>query len=453
MARTAKLLLLLMVGFLFIIGGCSDDEAPIPVAQVPAGGDEPQEPDNLFPRTWTRLTVEAVDPEFTYLGLKPGCLAAPLKDGGTTDEEYAFFVKGGDTNNLVVFFEGGGACWSKATCITAPTCFQEVTSSVERFNEFEQGIWTDEDGEAIDTETGIFLDSEDNPFAGWNFVYISYCTGDIHIGAQDTDYALLWDRDPRIVQHRGAVNFQLVLKYLIKNINNAPDKIFVTGSSAGSYGAMVHFPHIKAAFPESSMYVLGDAGCGESSSAFREETSILWNPQHPAEYISEFGYIDYSVMSWADIISIGASYYPNDRFVQYTTEADAIQAFFYGRGLDYDKLPLLPDWRWLDPLELQIFAQKFYDESDPELLDFWTGAWANNMKVNRKNIRKQNKNYKCYIGDGDRHTIMYSPEFYTEASADGLNGSVTGKPFLEWVNEMLDPDFNWNASTNYVAPE
>ena len=48
-----------------------------------------------------------------------------------------------------------------------------------------------------------------------------------------------------------------------------PKKIFVSGSSAGSYGAIMGFPYIKESFPKSKVYVLGDAGNGVTTEAFQ----------------------------------------------------------------------------------------------------------------------------------------------------------------------------------------
>jgi hypothetical protein len=44
-------------------------------------------------------------------------------------------------------------------------------------------------------------------------VYIPYCTGDIHMGANDATYG------GYEIKHRGFVNFQAVLKYLEDNID------------------------------------------------------------------------------------------------------------------------------------------------------------------------------------------------------------------------------------------
>lgn len=96
----------------------------------------------------------------------------------------------------------------------------------------------------------------------WSFVFIPYCTGDIHWGANDQEYTLetTFDGQPvtvtRTIQHRGFVNWQVVLKWITENIEK-PHKIFVTGSSAGSYGALSGFPWIKEGFSKSAGFPSG----------------------------------------------------------------------------------------------------------------------------------------------------------------------------------------------------
>ena len=113
--------------------------------------------------------------------------------------------------------------------------------------------------------SGIWdFDNDQNPLKDYNAVYIPYCTGDIHWGANDAVYPDtlgVYGGIPQTIRHRGFVNFQVVLKWIRDNFEN-PEKIFVSGSSAGSYGAIMGFPYIKESFPRSKVYVLGDAGNG-----------------------------------------------------------------------------------------------------------------------------------------------------------------------------------------------
>ena len=224
---------------------------------------KPDRPD--IPDGWSEIDPADVYPEFKYNGLTPSCAAPPptidpeTGEFTTYDPEFTFFVKGGETKNLVVYFQGGGGCWDSVNCLYAHTYSEERTETEEMFA-YTEGM-------------GIFdTANPKNPFKDWSFVYIPYCTGDIHWGANDAEYPDPWfvyDGNPQTIQHRGFVNFQVVLKWIKENFKR-PQKIFVTGISAGSYGAIGGFPFIKEAFPLSKVYVLGDAGNGVTPEAFRD---------------------------------------------------------------------------------------------------------------------------------------------------------------------------------------
>jgi len=193
---------------------------------------QPDLPD--IPDGWSEIDPAQVYPGFEYNGLTPACSNCPTCDS----DKFTFFVKKGAVNKLVVYFQGGGACWDSVNCLYAPTYTQQQIEHLDMFTnpDFMQGIF--------DTANPA------NPFKDWYFVYIPYCTGDIHWGASDTEYPDVWDQIPSVdawtIKHRGFVNFQVALKWITDNFQ-WPRKIFVTGVSAGSYGAIGGFPFIKEA--------------------------------------------------------------------------------------------------------------------------------------------------------------------------------------------------------------
>jgi len=67
---------------------------------------------------------------------------------------------------------------------------------------------------------------------------------------------------------------------------------------------------------------------------------------------------------------------------------------------------------------------------------FWVGVWCDwhdNMLDFMYHTADSARNYRYYIAAGTYHTIMMSPEFYTEDSA--------GVPFLKWVRSMVRNPF------------
>ncbi|MEA3471535.1 MAG: pectin acetylesterase-family hydrolase, partial [Thermodesulfobacteriota bacterium] len=262
---------------------------------------------------------------------------------------------------------------------------------------------------------GIFdqTKKKDNPFHDWGFVFIPYCTGDLFWGANDHDYPIGFNPATgpiyATIQHRGFVNFQAVLAYLEDN-TNYPGKIFVTGSSAGSYGATMAFPYIKQAFPWSNVYLLGDAGNGIVGGTFPTEGIPKWNVQMP-DWIFPGGYDPTMIM--ADIYIGIAAEYPWSRFAQYTTAFDGTQTFFYNVMLNINDPS---QWNNIPP---DVFV-----------------AWHLTMKNYAYTTALASPNYRYYIAAGTEHTIMGKPKFYTEESAGGMS-------FADWVKAMIKTPHKW----------
>ena len=165
---------------------------------------------SFIPGPWTEIDPAQVYPEFTYNGLTPSCAACPPTIDAETGEEitydskFTFFTRKGRSNNLVIYFQGGGACWDSVNCLYEHTYYEEVPPSI--LFAFPRGM-------------GIFDGAKpSNPFRNWNFVYIPYCTGDIHWGAKDAVYPDTWNLYggvPQTIRHRGFVNFQVALKWAV----------------------------------------------------------------------------------------------------------------------------------------------------------------------------------------------------------------------------------------------
>lgn len=82
---------------------------PKPTLSPPAASS----PESLGPACgegWVRIVTK----QLTINGRRdnPTCSGAP----GTTSSSYSFFHRQGTADGLLVFFNGGGACWNAVTC-------------------------------------------------------------------------------------------------------------------------------------------------------------------------------------------------------------------------------------------------------------------------------------------------------------------------------------------------
>jgi hypothetical protein len=360
--------------------------ATLALASCNAAGMEPIAPPlAAAPSGWVELTPQPA--EIDGRVINPTCSEAP-----GADSAFRFWARRGTTNRLVVFFDGGGACWDDVTCA--------VPRLAEHGREGD-GLYKAEllPGDNPATLNGIFdLQNPRNPLRDWSFVFVPYCTGDVHAGSITAHYADPDTGAPYTVQHRGADNFRIVLEWMRANFA-APEAIMVTGSSAGAYGAAIHYPTIREAFPGGRALMLGDAGQGVTPGDFIARRDANWNFQAPAALLGADGRLD----AEDDIVALLAAHYPEDRFAQYTTANDVTQVAFYA---------------WMG-------AQNACT------------AWSQRMRADLAQ-RERAPNFRSYLASGETHTILRSPLFYSERSG--------GAPFAEWLDALINSTPPANAA-------
>lgn len=163
--------------------------------------------------------------------------AARCAKGGA----WNFWVHRGHPDRVLVYLQGGGGCWLKASCDLAdkPT-FDPVVE--ERDN-------------PANADGILAIERPANPFRGWTVVYIPYCTGDVHLGARQVDYAGVG------MDHRGAANAAAAIGWIGAEIKR-PREIVVTGGSAGAIPVPVYATRLAARFPRARVTGIGDGAGG-----------------------------------------------------------------------------------------------------------------------------------------------------------------------------------------------
>ncbi len=143
-------------------------------------------------------------------------------------------INRGNADKLVIYLEGGGACWDATTCYALKTAtniesgFDQAAFAVRSKKENMAGSHMDRDNEA-------------NPFKDASFVYIPYCTGDVHSGSREQSY------EGNVTKHFGRRNVEAFLKRIVPSFDGV-DRVVLTGSSAGGFGAAVNFWKVSHAF-------------------------------------------------------------------------------------------------------------------------------------------------------------------------------------------------------------
>ena len=281
---------------------------------------------------------------------------------------YAFFVRPGDPARLTFYFEGGGACWDHTTC--GP------------FGPFDRSV------SDIETEMGSAgiadFENPSNPVADDTIVLVSYCTADVHTGNRTVTFE---GDPPRTMAFHGYDNASLILDWATANYPDA-ERVLVTGTSAGAYGALFNAPRIFDAYPSAQQFVLGDAGIGVLPEGW--EGFDQWGTRdHVPAAVSEG---DQQSGLASALATYTAAAYPDAQVAQYTTVADGTQAMFYA-----------------------LMGGKAAD-------------WTAGMRIELAALDGL-ENARVYVAPGTLHGILPRPEFYT-MEADGVS-------FAEWFTGWL----------------
>jgi len=150
------------------------------------------------------------------------------------------------STDVLVFLEGGGACWDGATCYGG----QSVSTYLTGYGSTEF---------ATDPQRVLTAVSRDpsSPFRAMNMIYVPYCTGDVHAGNNVVTYSYLGIDHP--TSHVGGKNLATVLARVAATFPGAKH-VWIAGDSAGGFGSALSVPLARKAFPSAKLGILDDSG-------------------------------------------------------------------------------------------------------------------------------------------------------------------------------------------------
>jgi len=299
---------------------------------------------------------------------------------------YRFFVRGGRSDRVIIDFQGGGACWNELTCSAAGALFSDSTGELDGF------VTAIGEGRV----GGLFDPDPTTPFADWTIVHIPYCTGDVHWGDAFQDYGGVQ------IEHRGYVNATAALSWIYARYPD-PDNLFVTGCSAGAYGAVLHSAYIGQHYPDAAMSVLADSGAGIITDDFLLNSLPNWNAE--ANIPSFVAGLDRPIadLTLPMLYTAIGQHFPEHRFAQTATAFDADQIFFY-RAMG----------------------------GDPE---DWPGLFRGSIAE----IEGTLGNFSSFIPPGSMHCVTPYPFFSTR--------EVGGQSLTQWAEDLaLGPEMPASAA-------
>jgi hypothetical protein len=149
-------------------------------------------------------------------------------------DPYKMSVRDTGSEDLFIFLQGGGACWSTF-------CFA--------INKAQDGI------PPLDILNPA---KETNPLAKVSTVYLPYCDGSLFVGDSEHDD----DGDGQIDRRQhGLQNLSAALDIAERTFPN-PKRIILAGSSGGGYGTILAALLVRARYAKPEILVFNDAGVG-----------------------------------------------------------------------------------------------------------------------------------------------------------------------------------------------
>jgi hypothetical protein len=146
----------------------------------------------------------------------------------------------GRSSDVVVYFQGGGACWDQLTCLTLQTATAVQTG-------YGAAQFATEGQLALPA----FSRAPTSPFRDASLIFVPYCTGDLHAGTAVNSYGATQ------VHHVGGLNTGLFLEKLAATFPGKR-RVYVAGSSAGGYAAQLNYARFAEKLPQAELHLLAD---------------------------------------------------------------------------------------------------------------------------------------------------------------------------------------------------
>ena len=182
-------------------------------------------------------------------------------------DEFAMTVQERSGDDLLIFLQGGGACWSDF-CLAVTKAQPNVP------------------------DNDILLEEDRNPIGDFDIVYVPYCDGSLFAGQRDIDED--GDGEPDRFHH-GLANLSAALTQGYRHFPE-PGRIVLAGSSGGAYGTILATFLVRYVYPGVPIYVLNDAGIGIAQSA---------DPAFVGRLLDDFGARDFVPDDCPDCIADG----------------------------------------------------------------------------------------------------------------------------------------------------
>ena len=337
----------------------------------------------------------------------------PVEGGQTADgSAYHIYVRKGASDHLCVFLSGGGIAWNPYTA-ARPVTGGRVLAWEPNYYWSNLRSFT----QVYNIGVGITDNSaRRNPFRDWNFVVVTYATGDLHLGRNRYCY-----RDDEGVKKtllfHGYDNFLASMR-IARTLFPCADRLLIAGESAGAFAVPALAEQIHREF-----YPM----CGDDQVILFSDSALLLNK------------------GWkktaADVWNIREDLVKQIRTRNITL--DWYRGVYARRGEHYRYLYASSVQDYLLSAFYNDLKNKKYDTDEKVQRIF-----QRQLREMVRELRKITSAFGIYLYDWHRpvlyrggtiHTMVRQPEFYLHrrgmpSMAKWLSQAVEGTPYCVGLN-------------------
>jgi hypothetical protein len=290
-------------------------------------------------------------------------------------------------DKIIIEFQGGGACWDSDTCqkrssyLTYPTDLDDFIGY--SCSELNYGM-ENYGGYPINLLCATTIGDLD--LSEYNYIFVPYCTQDVHMGDGTLAYSDDDGNDGSGVYHHGAHNMMGVFDWIYENFPN-PSHVFLTGCSAGGTVLPVaydlinnHYNSFLKGGRSLNINTIIDSAVYLTPSYFLEYGIDNWNPWTVLDK-TQFPYntykynINYSTRLWEHVLSRGSR---KDQWGFVTHTKDPVSAAYW-----------------------QAMGGGYGDDDNDN--DDGEGSWSNDMLTSLETVQEEYSNVNVFEIDGQGH--------------------------------------------------
>jgi hypothetical protein len=167
-----------------------------------------------------------------------------------------YYHRRGD-DNLMIFLNGSGACMDKFFCDLIPKNVGESMLQETLGETADEVFVGPNQTRQIPPNDGILKRDSRNPVANWSMIFVPYCTGDVHGGANPNGNV------PNVGPQKfvGHTNIGLFLNSFGPSFTDTKP-LLLAGAGAGGFGVLLNFERVQTFFDARGAKVLAVTDSG-----------------------------------------------------------------------------------------------------------------------------------------------------------------------------------------------